>query len=54
MEELMDMIAADESPSGITDKIKEILYAKAADKVWSPFHQVFLPCSQTHYIFLQG
>ena len=29
----MDMIAADESPSGITDKIKEILYAKAADKV---------------------
>jgi len=33
MEELMDMIAADESPSGITDKIKEILYAKAADKV---------------------
>ena len=33
MEELMDMIAADESPSGITDKIKEILYAKAADKI---------------------
>ena len=33
MEELMDMIAADESPSGITDKIKEILYAKAADRV---------------------
>ena len=29
----MDMIAADESPSGITDKIKEILYAKAADKI---------------------
>ena len=33
MEELMDMIASDESPSGITDKIKEILYAKAADKI---------------------
>lgn len=33
MDELMDMIAADESPSGITDKIKEILYAKAADKI---------------------
>ena len=33
MEELMDMIAADESPSGITDKIKEILYAKAADRI---------------------
>jgi len=29
----MDMIAADESPSGITDKIKDILYAKAADKI---------------------
>lgn len=33
MEELMNMIAADESPSGITDKIKEILYAKSADRV---------------------
>ena len=29
----MDMIAADESPSQISDKIKDILYAKAADKI---------------------
>ncbi len=31
--ELMDMIIADESPSTISDKIKDILYAKSADKV---------------------
>ena len=29
----MDMIVADESPSQISDKIKEILFAKAAEKV---------------------
>ena len=29
----MDMIIADESPSNISDKIKEILFAKAADRV---------------------
>lgn len=33
MEELLDMIAADESPSQISDKIKDILYVKAADKI---------------------
>ena len=31
--ELMDMIAADESPSNISDKIKDLLYAKSAEKV---------------------
>ena len=31
--DLMDMIIADESPSNISDKIKDILYAKSADKV---------------------
>ena len=31
--ELMDMIIADESPSNISDKIKDILYAKSAGKV---------------------
>ena len=31
--ELMDMIIADESPSNISDKIKDILFAKSADKV---------------------
>ena len=29
----MDMIATDESPSQISDKIKELLFAKSAEKV---------------------
>jgi hypothetical protein len=33
MDELMDMIGADESASQITDKIKDLLYAKSANKV---------------------
>ena len=33
MEELLDMIAADESPSQISDKVKEILFAKSSDKI---------------------
>lgn len=33
MEELMDMIAADENPSQISDKIKDLLFAKASEKV---------------------
>lgn len=33
MDDLMDMIAADESPSQISDKIKDLLFAKAAEKV---------------------
>lgn len=33
MEELMDMLAADESPSQISDKIKELLYAKSANAI---------------------
>ena len=31
--ELMDMIIADESPANISDKIKDILFAKSATKV---------------------
>ena len=31
--ELMDMIIADESPANISDKIKDILFAKSAEKV---------------------
>ena len=30
---LMDMIIADESPSNISDTIKDMLFTKAADKV---------------------
>ena len=33
MDELMDMIVSDESPSQISDKIKELLFAKSADKI---------------------
>ena len=29
MDDVMDMIASDESPSQISDKIKELLFAKA-------------------------
>tara|TARA_B100001093_G_scaffold514766_1_gene589561 strand:+ start:1599 stop:1805 length:207 start_codon:yes stop_codon:yes gene_type:complete len=32
-DDLMDMIIADESPSNISDKIKDILFAKSAEKV---------------------
>jgi hypothetical protein len=33
MDELMDMIIADESPSQISDKIKDILFSKSAEKI---------------------
>ena len=33
MDELMDMIIADESPSQISDKIKNILFAKSAERI---------------------
>jgi len=33
MDELMDMIVSDDSPSQISDKIKDILFSKAAERV---------------------
>lgn len=33
MEELIDLIATDRSASDVSEKIKELLYAKAAEKV---------------------
>ena len=33
MEELMDLMVNDESPSQISDKIKDMLYSKSADKI---------------------
>jgi hypothetical protein len=33
MDDLMDMIASDESPSQISDKIKELLFNKSAEKI---------------------
>ena len=32
-DELMDMIIADKSPSQVSDKIKDILFSKSAEKV---------------------
>jgi hypothetical protein len=33
MDDLMDMIVADESPSKISDKIKDILFSKSSEKI---------------------
>ena len=33
MDELLDMIVADDSPSNISDKIKDILFSKSAEKI---------------------
>jgi hypothetical protein len=33
MEELIDLIATNSSPSEVTDKIKDLLFAKAAERV---------------------
>ena len=33
MDELMDLIIADESPSEISDGIKNVLFAKSAEKI---------------------
>ena len=33
MEEIVNLIGADESASDISDKIKDILYAKAAERI---------------------
>ena len=33
MEDVIDLIATDASPSDVSDKMKEILYAKAAERV---------------------
>ena len=33
MDELMDMMATDESPSQISDKIKDMLFQKSAERV---------------------
>lgn len=33
MEELVDMIISDQSPSEVSDKIKDILFSKASERV---------------------
>lgn len=33
MDDLLDMIAADESPSHVSDKIKELLFTKSAERI---------------------
>ena len=33
MDDILDMIISDESPSSVSDKIKDLLYAKTSEKV---------------------
>ena len=33
MEELVDLIASEASPSDVSDRIKDVLYAKSAEKI---------------------
>ena len=33
MDELLDLIATDKSPSEITDRIKDVLYSKASERI---------------------
>ena len=33
MDDLLDMIASDDSPSQISDKIKDILFTKSSEKI---------------------
>jgi len=33
MDDLLDMIIGDESPANVSDKIKDILYSKSAEKI---------------------
>jgi hypothetical protein len=33
MDELLDMIIADEAPSAVSNKIKDLLFAKSAEKI---------------------
>ena len=33
MEELIDLIATDSAPSEVSDKIKDLLFAKASEKI---------------------
>ncbi len=33
MDELLDLIATDKSPSEITDQIKDVLYSKASERI---------------------
>ena len=35
MDDLLDMITTDESPSQVSDKIKELLFAKSAEKIYA-------------------
>jgi hypothetical protein len=33
MEDIIDLIAVDSSPSNISDKVKEVLFAKASERI---------------------
>ena len=44
MDELIDLIATDKSPSEITDQIKDVLYAKASERIEAQNLILHLPC----------
>ena len=51
MDELMDLLVTDESPSQISDKIKDMLYSRTAEKIDAIRPQVaasvFEPAAET-------
>ena len=49
MDDLLDMIIADESPSQISDKIKDILFSKSAEKI-----DAFRPTVASNVFDLEG
>ena len=44
MDELLDMIATDASPTDISDSIKDTLYAKAAERINSQRPDIAAQC----------
>ena len=44
MDELIDLIATDKSAAEVTDKIKDVLYAKAAERIEAQRPDIANPC----------
>ena len=48
MEEIVDLIVTDSSPSDISDKIKDVLLAKSAERIEAERSNVGASVSYTH------
>ena len=46
MEELLDLMVTDESPSQVSDKIKDLLFAKSAERI-----EASRPFAETNSLF---